>query len=159
MFETMDSSENRTSGGSPKAGTWASMNAIQKAGLLGSAPFIFCSWIYDGKIGEVLTIVGWTTIVMGYVAGNFWRYRHALHFWWSTVAAGAIHVFTLPIYLRFSRGMKFAHGSSGKSYLNLTFLLMIIEVLALQILLKRLAMLIYRRTRIHIHDYPDVGAR
>ncbi len=125
------------------------MNAIQKIGVIGSLPFVFVSWAFPGVTGDILASVGWTLIVLGYVAGNFWRYRHAMHFWWSTLAACVIHGFVLPFYIRLTNSMQFAKGNSGRGYLQLTFLLMIVETLTLQIVLKRIAMWIHRRTTTH----------
>jgi hypothetical protein len=149
MFEQIDQPETQKNG-APKPGTWASMNVIQKTGVLGSAPFIFLSWVYHGKTADVLGIIGWTSIVMGYVAGNFWLYRHAMHFWWSTLVAAFIHAFLLPVYVKLTDSMQFAKGHSGKGYLQLAFLLMIVETLTLQIVLKRVAMWIHRRTNSHL---------
>jgi hypothetical protein len=158
MFESLDSGD-LTSGGSPKAGTWASMNAIQKTGMVGSAPFVFLSWVFHGKAAEYLGMIGWTSILLGYVAGNFWRYRHAMHFWWSTSAAVVIHASLLPTYAKLTRLSQFDNGHSGKAYFQLTFLLMIVETLTLQVLLKRVAIFIHRRTHPFWNDRPQIGAR
>jgi uncharacterized membrane protein len=129
-----------------KVGTWAGMNNIQRIGVIGLFPFMILSFIYSGRLGIIFGLMGWTSIFIGYVAGNLWRFRHALHFWLSMTAACIVHIALLPVYASLIDKMKHAHGQDGKTYMYLSFLILIVEVLALQYALKNVGMWLRART-------------
>jgi hypothetical protein len=126
---------------------WKSMNYIQRIGCLGLFPFFMLSLIYDGRLSTIFGLMGWTSIFLGYVAGNLWKFRHAVHFWWSVAFACIVHAALLPIYATLIDKMKNAHGQSGKGYMQLSFVLLIAEVLTLLFVLKHVAMWIHHHTR------------
>ena len=128
-----------------KAGTWAGMNYIQRMGCLGLFPFMILSFVYDGRLGIIFGLIGWTSIFFGYVAGNLWRYRHALHFWWSVAFAAVVHVALLPIYADLVDLIKNAPHHEGKGYMYLAFGLLITEVLTLLYALKHFGMWLHKR--------------
>jgi len=130
----------------PKPGTWASMNAIQKVGVIGSllcyAPSLFC----NGRLSMFFGLLGWTFLLLGYVAGNLWRFRHAVHFWWSVAFACVVHSALLPVYAVLVRETKNAPGRDGKLYMYLAVGLVIVETLSLLFVLKKVALWLHART-------------
>jgi len=128
------------------AGAWSKMNYIQRIGVFGLFPFMILSYAYNGRAGIIFGLIGWTSIFFGYVAGNLWRFRHALHFWWSTVFAAAVHAGLLPVYARLVDLTKNAPHHEGKGYMYLTFGLLIVEVLTLLYALKHVGMWLHART-------------
>ena len=129
-----------------KAGTWAGMNYIQRTGVIMLFPFFMLSLFCNGRLSVIFGLFGWTSIFLGYVAGYLWRYRHALHFWWSLAFACAVHGALLPVYATLTNFIKDAPGHNGKGYMYLAFLVLIVEVLALQYALKHVGMWIHART-------------
>jgi hypothetical protein len=128
-------------------GAWSKMNYIQRIGCLGLFPFMILSFIYSGRLGIAFGLMGWTSIFFGYVAGNLWRFRHALHFWWSVAFATVVHAALLPMYARLVDLIKNAPHHEGKGYMYLAFGLLIVEVLTLLYALKHIGM--WLRSRKH----------
>ena len=133
----------------PELGTWASTNWVQRTGLILFFPLVLCSWIFDGKAGSAFGVAAWSSIFLGYVAGNLYKYRHALHFWWSVAIASLIHASLSPLFIRLTNGARQPH--SGKGYAQLAFGVLIVEVLLLLFIVKRTAMWIHRRQH---RDWP-----
>lgn len=141
----------------PKPGTWASMNYIQRGGVIGFAPCFMLSLICNGTWSLFFGLLGWTSILLGYVAGNLWKFRHAVHYWWSVAFALAAHSTLLPVYAKLVRLIKYAPGHDGKAYMYLTFGLLIAEVLSLLFVLKHVALWLHRRTHHELAPDKDRG--
>ena len=127
----------------PKPGTWASMNNIQRIGVIGMLPCYALSLVLDGRWSMFFGLLGWTSILIGYVAGNLWKFRHAVHYWWSVAFALVVHSALLPVYAKLVPLMK---GHDGKGYMYVAFGLLIAEVLSLLFVLKHAALWLHRRT-------------
>jgi hypothetical protein len=138
----------------PKAGTWASMNYIQRGGVIGFAPFFMLSLVCNGNWSMFFGLLGWSWILMGYVAGNLWKFRHAVHYWWSVTFASIAHAALLPVYAKLVPLVK---GRDGKGYMYLTFGLMIAEVLSLLFVLKHAALWLHRRNHHELAPDQDRG--
>jgi hypothetical protein len=137
----------------PKLGAWSKMNYIQRIGCLGLFPYMILSFVYSGRLGIIFGLMGWTSIFLGYVAGNLWRFRHALHFWWSVTFACAVHTALLPVYARLVNQIKNAPHHEGKGYMYLTFGVLIVEVLTLLYTLKNIGLWLRRRS----HKLQQIG--
>jgi hypothetical protein len=140
----IDLSAEKHSGRAIKPGSWASMNKIQRGGVIGFFPLYMLSLVCDGRYGIGFGITAWSWIFLGYVAGNLWKYRHAVHFWWSVAFAFIVHCSLIPVYVGLIPLMK-SSGHSGRSYAQLTFALVVAEILVLLFALKRFAMWLHKR--------------
>jgi hypothetical protein len=140
----------------PKPGTWASMNAIQRTGVIALFPCFMLSLFCNGRLSMFFGQLGWASILLGYVAGNLWRFRHAVHFWWSVAFACLVHSALLPVYATLVGEIKNAPGHSGKGYMYLAFGLVIAETLSLLFVLKKVA--IWLHTRTHKSLQSDGGS-
>lgn len=121
------------------------MNYIQRSGVIGLIAFITPALICDGLLGVFFGVIGWTSLLMGYVAGNLWRVRHALHFWWSIGFACIVHSCLLPVYASLVAQMKNTRGQGGKLFIYLAAGVVIAETLSLIFLLKKVAMWLHKR--------------
>ena len=127
----------------PKPGTWGAMNSIQRAGVIGLLPFTILFFAYDGRLGTIFGLLGWTSLLLGYVAGSLWRVRHTLHFWWSVFFACIVHACLLPAFVYLVNHIK---GPGGKLFIYLAGGLVAVETLSLIFVLKRIAMWLHRRS-------------
>jgi len=128
----------------PKPGTWGSMNSIQKGGVIGAAVLFLPMFIYKGRLGNDFGVASWSVLLFGYVAGSLWKIRHALHFWWSMLAASLIHVPLLPTYDHLVDQIK--NSPQGKGYIYLAGGLVCVETITLIYILKHAAMWLHKRT-------------
>lgn len=141
-MDTFLEEESKTS--TPKPGTWGAMNSIQRAGVIGLIPFTVLFYVYDGRLGTIFGLLGWTSLLLGYVAGALWKVRHALHFWWSVFFACVIHACLLPVYAYLVNHTK---GHGGRAYIDLAGGLVAIETLTLIFVLKKIAMWLHHRSQ------------
>ena len=145
MQSLMDNTDQSATKTTPKPGTWAAMNYIQRSGVIGAvvlfAPAEFC----DGKLGLFFGLLGWTSLLLGYVAGNLWRVRHALHFWWSLTFACVVHSILLPVFAYLVTQEKNIPGQGGKLYIYLAGGIVIAETLSLIFILRHVAMWLHMR--------------
>ncbi|MBS1814899.1 MAG: hypothetical protein JSS87_08515 [Acidobacteria bacterium] len=128
-----------------RRGAWSSMNWIQKSGCLLGVLLILPYLIADGRLGIFLGLLSWTSFYVGYVGGGLWKYKHALHFWWSFAGASVVHALLLPIYAVIVKLTKNAPGHEGKLYLYLGFGLLICEVLSLHYATKKIGLRIHHK--------------
>jgi hypothetical protein len=128
-----------------KPGTWASMNYIQRAGVIGGCVLFLPSLSYDGRLGMYAGVAGWTILLFGYVAGSLWKVRHAVHFWWSLFFASLVHAALLPIYAYLVDKIKNAPGHEGKAYIYLAGGLVSVEAITLIYLLKHAALWLHKQ--------------
>lgn len=124
---------------------WASMNAIQKSGLIACVALAIPSFAYSGRLGMFFGLSCWSSLFLGYVAGSRWRVRHAVHFWWSLLVAVAAHCGVLPVYARLINLLN-ASPHSGRGIIQLTGGLLAVEVIIFIVILKRAALWIHQRT-------------
>lgn len=129
----------------PKRKTgWDSMNRIQKSGLVAGMIIGMLAMGVHGEIGLVAGLSGWTLLYIGYVGGGLWKFRHALHFWWSFLATSIIHFCLLPLYVKIVEMEKLT-GPAGRSSITYGFGLLIAEVLMLLYAAKKVGLWIHRR--------------
>lgn len=145
MFEsdlTGEQKPNRQS----KAGSWVSMNPIQKTGCIGFFVLLFGGLFFLGDPRQVYCeIAAQTSLFLGWVAGSLWKVRHALHFWWSLVVAIVGHICLLPTYLRVTRYFDSGHHS-GREVGTVVVGMIAVETIIFLVLLKKIAMWIHRRS-------------
>jgi hypothetical protein len=136
-----------------KPGTWASMNFIQRGGVIGCGLLQIPSYS-KGRLGVYCGIASWSILLFGYVAGSLWKVRHALHFWWSLFVASLIHVPLLPVYAHLAGQIRDAPEHEGKAYLYLAVGLVCVETITLIYILKHAALWIHQRhaKAPHIND-------
>jgi hypothetical protein len=136
-----------------KPGTWASMNFIQRGGVIGCVALMIPSYS-KGPVGVYFGVASWSALLLGYVAGSLWKVRHALHFWWSLFVAGLIHTPLLPVYAYLTAQIRDTPGHDGKLYIYIAAGLVCVETITLIYLLKHAAIWFHRRhaTAPHIND-------
>ena len=136
-----------------KEGTWASMNYIQRGGVIGCGLLQIPSYS-KGRLGVYFGIASWSFLLFGYVAGSLWKVRHALHFWWSMFFASLVHAPLVPVYAQLVGRIRDTPGSGGKTYIYLAAGLVCVETITLIFLLKHAALWIHQRhaRAPHIND-------
>jgi hypothetical protein len=150
MFELLDETPKDASG--RKTG-WASMNAIQKSGVIGFFVLLFGSLPFSGKTtAPYMEVCAQTSLFFGWVAGSLWKVRHALHFWWSLVIATLGHLCLIPTYLRISRYYDSGHHSGREVGLVIVGMIAA-ETILFVTLLKKVAMWAHGRS----HQIKDTG--
>ena len=126
---------------------WASMNWIQRAGGLSFIILFIPAVIASGGWHLFFALCSWTCLFLGYVAGSLWKLRHALHFWWSLIAATLAHACLIPLYLSLIRLNDSIHHAQGpRGVIYLTGLLLSAEVLIFLFILKRFGLWLHNRT-------------
>lgn len=123
---------------------WQKMNRIQKGGVIAAFTFL-CIGFDETRLGLIASLIGITSLYLGYVIGYIVRLRHALHFWWSCFGACVAHGALLPVYTKLMEYIRRQPRTSGREYVYLMLGPVIAQTLVSIFLIKQIAIWQQRR--------------